>query len=45
MCVLINTLHAEIIYTSLLINAEIKFISQRSKGQALPSKFSALPAV
>ena len=34
----INSLHTEIIYTSPFINAEIKFISQRSKCQALLSK-------
>ena len=33
-----NFLHAEIIYTSPFINAEIKFISQRSKCRALLSK-------
>ena len=33
-----NSLHAEIIYTSLFINVEIKLISQRSKCQALLSK-------
>ena len=31
----INTLHAEIIYTSPFINAEIKIICLRSKWQAL----------
>ena len=32
------TLHAEVIYMSPFINAEIKFISLRSKCQALLSK-------
>ena len=32
-----NSLHAEIIYTSPFINAEIKFFSQRSKCQAYAS--------
>ena len=31
----VNTLHAEIIYTSPFINAEIKIICLRSKWQAL----------
>ena len=41
----LNTLHTEIIYMSLVINAEIKFISLGSKWQALLSKPKSLPAV
>ena len=38
------TLHAEIIYTSPFINAEIKIICLRSKWQVLLSKPQAFPA-
>ena len=41
--VYINSLHAEMIYTSPFINAEINVISLRSKWQALPSKPWAVP--
>ena len=41
---IINTLHAEIIYTSPFINAEIKIICLRSKWQVLLSKPYAFPA-
>ena len=40
----VNTLHAEIIYTSPFINAEIKIICLRSKWQVLLSKLQAFPA-